>query len=77
MKNKLILITLAILLLIGIPIVSATIDEIRFIGEKGTVIDIKEPCFINGTYCSATADVGSTGLGNYYSATLNLIRIGD
>jgi len=51
--NKLIIL-LGILLLV-IPFVSATTDEIRFIGQQDVNLNITEQCFYNGTYCSATA----------------------
>lgn len=55
--KRLILLTLIILL---VPLALATTDEIRFIGQQNTYLDITEPCFNNNTYCSDTSKCNIT-----------------
>ena len=47
----------------------------------GDIVTMTGSCFVDLLVGSKinlrTADVGSTGTGNYYSSNLNLVRIGD
>lgn len=55
--KRLILLTLIILL---VPLALATTDEIRFIAQQSTALDITEPCFNNNTYCSGASTCNIT-----------------
>lgn len=58
MKYKLIfLLALAILVL---PMVSAQSQDILFTFEAGTEIDLKLPCFDNGTFCSSATQCNAS-----------------
>jgi len=57
MDKKKLIIGMVILL---IPLVLATTDEIRFIAEQNTALDITEPCFNNDTYCSSASKCNIT-----------------
>lgn len=88
MKKQILLTVIGMfLLLLLTESSSATIDEIRFIGEQNTFIDVKENCFNNNTYCSDTAKCNitiinpdniiiinsskMTNRGSYHNLTLN------
>lgn len=79
-------VTIAILfILVALPIVLA--QDVRFVGKEGSNLDIREPCFNNGTYCSSSAvcnitvwmpnnailisDQTMTNNGAYHNYTLN------
>lgn len=53
MKKILILISFLALLVFSVGL--STGQDIRFVGRQNNVVDIREPCYNNGTYCSASA----------------------
>ena len=73
MKDKQIWICIiwVVLLICFTTNVSATIDEIRFIAQQNVNLNLTEPCFNNGTYCSATAKCNITILDNNHNILIN------
>lgn len=62
-------------ILLLIPLALATTDELRFLAEQDTEIDIKEPCFNNATYCSSTATCNLTILDPNHNILINNIQM--
>lgn len=57
MKNR---ITLTIILALILFAVNVYAEDPRFIGQQNQQIDLKEPCFNNGTYCSSSGTCNIT-----------------
>lgn len=57
------------LILLALPIVNATVDDIRFYGEQSQTLNLKEQCFNDGTYCSGASTCNIT----IYEPDMNLL----